>query len=86
MTVMAVGSDTHNIFAIGDVLAQRGWHFDRQEGPPAIHLMVSPRHALVVDEFLADLRQAVASATDTSVKTSAYGDDVSAEAAGQSAS
>ncbi len=86
MSVMAIGSDKHNIFAIGDALASRGWHFDRQEGPPAIHLMVSPRHALVVDEFLADLRYAVEHAVDTSVKTSSYGDDVSAEATGRSAS
>jgi glutamate/tyrosine decarboxylase-like PLP-dependent enzyme len=30
MSVVAIGSDTHDIFAAGDVLNERGWHFDRQ--------------------------------------------------------
>jgi glutamate/tyrosine decarboxylase-like PLP-dependent enzyme len=80
MTVVAVGSREHDIFAIGDVLNQRGWHFDRQDGPPALHLMASPRHKLVVDEFLADLRDAVAANAGASTTAAAYGDDVSAEA------
>jgi len=83
MTVVAVGSREHDIFAIGDELAARGWHFDRQEGPAALHLMVSPRHALVVDEFVADLRQAVAAVAGraaTSGTVARYGDDVSGEA------
>lgn len=82
MTVLAVGSRDRNIFAIGDGLNARGWHFDRQEGPPALHFMVSPRHALVLDEFLADLAEAVASAADTSATVASYGDDVRAEARG----
>jgi hypothetical protein len=46
--------------------------------------MASPRHQLVVDDFLADLRAAVASvAAQRAASTTAatYGDDVSAEAA-----
>jgi glutamate/tyrosine decarboxylase-like PLP-dependent enzyme len=80
MTVLAAGSREQDIFAIGDVLTQRGWHFDRQDGPPALHLMVSPRHNLVVDEFLADLRYAVEHNAGRSEKAATYGDDVSAEA------
>jgi hypothetical protein len=38
---------------------ERGWHLDRQADPDALHLMVSPGHANVVDEFLADLGYAV---------------------------
>ncbi len=82
MSVLAVGSHERDIFAVGDVLNQRGWHFDRQESPAAIHLMVSPRHALVVDEFLADLRAAVATAAASSATVASYGDDVRAEAGG----
>jgi len=81
MTVAAIGSDEHDIMAIGDTLNQRGWHFDRQENPAALHLMASPRHALNVDEFLADLRYAVENNAGTSTKAATYGDDVSAEAA-----
>ncbi len=81
MSVVAIGSRDRDIYAIGDVLEDRGWHFDRQDHPPALHLMASPRHTLVVDEFLTDLRNAVASARESSTTAARYGDDVSAEAA-----
>ena len=83
MTVVALGSNNVDILAAGDLLNERGWHFDRQEGPPALHLMASPRHKLVVDEFLADLRYAIEHAPASSAKAASYGDDVSAEAAGR---
>ncbi|HYM14759.1 MAG TPA: aspartate aminotransferase family protein [Dehalococcoidia bacterium] len=79
MTVVAIGSEAHDIFAIGDALEARRWHFDRQEHPAALHLMASPRHLLVVDEFVADLRGAVAEHASSSTKAARYGDDVSAE-------
>jgi len=80
MTVVALGSREHDVFAIGDVLNQRGWHFDRQDQPPALHLMASPRHKVVVDEFLADLAYAVQHNAGASSKAATYGDDVSAQA------
>jgi sphinganine-1-phosphate aldolase len=83
MCVLAIGSHEHDILAVGDTLNQRGWHFDRQQGPPALHLMASPRHRLVVDEFLADLRYALRHHAEASAKAAGYGDDVSAEAAGR---
>ena len=83
MSVLAIGSREHDILAAGDTLAERGWHFDRQDGPPALHLMVSPRHSLVIDEFLADLRYAVQHHAGASANVASYGDDVSAEAAGR---
>jgi hypothetical protein len=43
--------------------------------------MASPRHALVVDEFLGDLEAALAAGRRTSATVARYGDDVSAEAA-----
>ena len=60
MSVFAFTSDRHDPFAIGDAMDQRGWCLDRQKGPDALHLMLSPRHAEVVEDFLADLRWAVA--------------------------
>ncbi|MCZ7526229.1 MAG: aminotransferase class V-fold PLP-dependent enzyme [Acidimicrobiia bacterium] len=59
-SVLAFGSDTLDVMAVGDVMDDRGWHLDRQHGPDALHLMVSPAHDAVVDTFLADLRDAVA--------------------------
>ncbi len=80
MPVVALGSHTHDIFAVGDALNARGWHFDRQEQPPALHLMASPRHKLVVDEFVADLGASLQEHAAVSTKAATYGDDVSAEA------
>jgi glutamate/tyrosine decarboxylase-like PLP-dependent enzyme len=60
MSVMSFGSEQIDIAAVGDVMDERGWHLDRQTGPDALHLMVSPGHAKVVDGFLEDLRFAVA--------------------------
>lgn len=78
MSVVALGSHEHEILAVGDKLNERGWHFDRQERPDSLHLMASPRHKLVVDEFLDDLRWAIANAPAKSAKAATYGDDVSA--------
>ncbi len=58
MSVLAFGSDSFDIFAVGDSMDARGWHLDRQKGPDALHLMVSPMHAQIADTFLADLREA----------------------------
>ncbi len=48
------------IYAVADFLAKRGWHVDRQQKPPAIHLMLNPGHEHIVEEYLNDLREAVA--------------------------
>jgi glutamate/tyrosine decarboxylase-like PLP-dependent enzyme len=60
MSVLAFGSDSLDVFAVGDAMDDRGWHLDRQRGPDALHLMLSPIHARVADAFLADLRAAAA--------------------------
>ncbi len=49
-----------NCYAIADFLDKRGWHIDRQQKPACIHLMINPGHGEIVDEYLADLRDAVA--------------------------
>ncbi|MEZ4333788.1 MAG: aspartate aminotransferase family protein [Myxococcota bacterium] len=59
MSILAFGSTRLDVFAIGDVMDDRGWHLDRQTGPDALHLMVSPEHEKVAERFLADLREAV---------------------------
>lgn len=58
MGVMEFASDVHDVSALADVMDDRGWHLDRQQG--GLHLMLSPYHARVADEFLADLATAVA--------------------------
>ena len=49
-----------DIFAVGDVMDDRGWHLDRQNGPGRAPHDGVPEHAEVADAFLADLRDAVA--------------------------
>ena len=47
-----------DIGAVGDVMDDRGWHLDRQQG--GLHAIVSPSHLAVADAFLADLAEAAA--------------------------
>ena len=61
-TLVAFGAadpDALDIFAVGEALSARGWHLDRQTPPDSLHATVSAANAPVVDEFLADLRDAV---------------------------
>ncbi|KAA0232411.1 MAG: putative sphingosine-1-phosphate lyase [Acidimicrobiales bacterium] len=58
MSVFEFGSRVDDIQAIGDVMDDRGWHLDRQQG--GLHVMISPGHDRVVDDFASDLRAAVA--------------------------
>ena len=59
-SLLAFGSQKVDIMAVGDVMDDRGWHLDRQVNPDALHLMISPEHDRIVEEFLADLRDGVA--------------------------
>jgi sphinganine-1-phosphate aldolase len=57
-SIMEIASDVHDLAAVNDAMEARGWHLDRQQG--GLHLMLSPGHLAVVEEFLADLAAAVA--------------------------
>lgn len=58
--VLALRSDRVDLFAVADVMDDRGWNLNRNTSPPGLHVMLSPAHADVVDELLADLHFAVA--------------------------
>lgn len=60
-----------DIGAVGDVMDDRGWNLDRQQG--GLHLMVSPYHLHMVDAFVADLRDAVADHGESRGKAASYG-------------
>lgn len=49
-----------NIYAVGDVMEEKGWHIDRLQFPEALHAMVTALHADVVKKYLGDLKKAVA--------------------------
>ncbi|MEM6666661.1 MAG: aminotransferase class V-fold PLP-dependent enzyme [Pseudomonadota bacterium] len=45
----------HHAFAIYGEMYRRGWFTSVTKDPPSLHLMLSPKHAEVIDEYLADL-------------------------------
>ena len=61
MPILAFGSPLKGFstYAVGDYLERKKWHIDRLQYPEALHLIINPGHGEVVDDFLADLRDAV---------------------------
>jgi glutamate/tyrosine decarboxylase-like PLP-dependent enzyme len=57
--VFAMRSDEIDLAAVGDAMDDRGWNLNRNTEPPGLHMMLSPAHASVADQLLADLRDAV---------------------------
>jgi sphinganine-1-phosphate aldolase len=62
MSVFAYTSTRKDIgiYAVGDRMEKKGWHIDKIQKPEGLHLMVTANHKHVVDEFIADLKEAVA--------------------------
>ena len=52
-------SPMFDVYAVADLLAQRGWYVDKQSPPASLHCTVNAVHGAVIDEFLIDLRWAV---------------------------
>ena len=63
--VLAFRSDTVDLYAVADVMDDRGWHVNRNTEPRGLHLVLSPAHAAVVEELLADFTAAVAEHGDS---------------------
>ena len=59
MSVFSFTSNKIDIYQLGDRLDKKGWHLDRIQFPNALHMMVNPHHAEIVDIFLKDLRETV---------------------------
>lgn len=53
------GARGYDIFAVADGMTARGWSVGRIKEPRGIHLMITPVHAPVIDDYLADLATAV---------------------------
>lgn len=63
MSVFEFGADPDaavpvDLDGVADVMDDRGWNLDRQQG--GLHVMASPGHDRVADQFVADLAEAVA--------------------------
>jgi len=52
-------SPLFDIYAVADLLAQRGWYVDKQSPPASLHCTVNAVHGAVIEDFLVDLRWAV---------------------------
>jgi glutamate/tyrosine decarboxylase-like PLP-dependent enzyme len=59
MSVFSFTSNELNVYHLGDLLDKKGWHLDRIQFPNALHMMVNPHHAEIVDTFLKDLKETV---------------------------
>lgn len=59
MSILSLGSDTLDIYELGDQMTERGWHLDRQQNPASLHLTVNRAHLESVDQLLADLAESV---------------------------
>lgn len=57
--IITFGSQDFDIFAVADGMDKRKWVTARSSEPPGMHLVISPAHARIVDEFLKDLTQVV---------------------------
>lgn len=60
--LLAYGSRTPevNIFAVGDQMDAKGWKVNRLQKPDGLHAMITAGHLAVVDDYLRDLKDAVA--------------------------
>ena len=57
--LLALKSDTVDLYAVADVMDEKGWHLNRNTDPYGLHLMLSPAHRDVVDDLLHDFSYAV---------------------------
>lgn len=44
-----------NVFAVADLLWEKGWYVDRQTPPDSLHCTVNAVHAQVIEQFISDL-------------------------------
>ena len=70
MSVFSFTSDEIDIYNLGDVMDKKGWHLDRIQFPNALHMMVNPHHAEIVETFLKDLRESVKQVVENPGKSS----------------
>jgi glutamate/tyrosine decarboxylase-like PLP-dependent enzyme len=57
---VAYGAEGCDVLAVADQMTARRWSVGRVRKPPGIHLMLTPVHAPIVDDYLADLAASVA--------------------------
>ena len=71
--LVAFGSDTFDIFAVDEGMAERGWLSSRLLDPSAIHLFLDMSHAAIVDDYLLDLAEVVRAVKSGKIQSRAKG-------------
>lgn len=59
MSLYSFTSDKFHIYNLVDAMEKKGWHLDRLQFPPAIHMTIYPHQSKVVESFLKDLNESV---------------------------
>ncbi len=59
----------HHAFAIYGEIYRRGWFTSATKEPPSLHLMLSPRHADFIDDYLKDLANSLETLSDPANST-----------------
>ncbi|MFW9879951.1 MAG: pyridoxal phosphate-dependent decarboxylase family protein [Candidatus Thorarchaeota archaeon] len=59
MSVFSFTSNKFHVYSLADAMEKRGWHLDRLQFPPAIHMTIYPHQSKVVKPFLKDLNECV---------------------------
>lgn len=67
-SILAISSNTLNVFTIADELGLKGWHIDRQQNPASLHFTISPIHLVTMPNFLLDLEAAVKTARNLNLQ------------------
>jgi glutamate/tyrosine decarboxylase-like PLP-dependent enzyme len=62
MSVFGFTTEDADVYRVGDEMDARGWHLDRLQRPPAIHMMITAAHAGLAPRILEDLAAAVEAA------------------------
>ena len=55
-----IGWHQVGVYAVADVMDDRGWHLNRDTKPRDLHFMLSPIRGEIIGQFLEDLADAVA--------------------------
>lgn len=60
MSIFAIGAEGDlDVYAVGDEMSLKGWHMDRQQFPPSLHVTMNHGHVQSHEQFIHDLGEAV---------------------------
>ncbi len=71
--LICFGSERFDILAVADAMRAKGWISARTQQPRGLHLMLSPYHLNVIDDYLADLAEAVADVRESGATSEGKG-------------